>query len=71
MHKFDGDPADLIVTAEAAAIAHVDVATINRWAKSGRLAVAAKLPGRTGANLYRRADVEQIAAGLRARWGVA
>lgn len=51
---------DLVPTAEVARIAKVDVTTVNRWAKSGRLPVAIKAPGRTGANLYRRADVEAL-----------
>lgn len=53
---------DLLTTAEAAEVLGVTVATINRWAVSGRLPVAHKLPGRTGANLYRREDVERVEA---------
>lgn len=62
MHKIDPleAPDDLIPTAQAAAIHGVDVATINRWARAGRLPVAVKIPGKTGANLYRRADVEAL-----------
>lgn len=54
---------DLITTAEAAAIKGTTVATINRWAASGRLPVAIKIPGRTGANLFRRTDIENDATG--------
>lgn len=54
------DP-DLISTSEAARILGRPVATVNRWATEGRLAVALKLPGETGARLYRRVDVEALA----------
>lgn len=62
MHKIEPPeaPDDLIATAQAAEIHGVDVATINRWARTGRLPVAIKIPGKTGANLYRRADVEAL-----------
>lgn len=52
--------ADLLSTAETAKQLGVSVATVNRWARAGRLPVAAKIAGRTGANLYRRADVEEL-----------
>lgn len=51
---------DLLTTAEVAAITGKTVATINRWAASGALPVAKRLPGRTGANLFHRADVEAV-----------
>jgi excisionase family DNA binding protein len=57
---------DLVTTAEAAEILGRPLATINRWASEGRLPRAAKLPGRTGANLYRRSDVEALASERRA-----
>jgi predicted site-specific integrase-resolvase len=66
---------DLISTAEAADILRANVATVNRWASSGVLAVAIQAPGRTGTRLYRRSDVEALAASRReaalAKWGVA
>lgn len=40
------------------------VSTINRYAKDGRLPTAQRLDGPTGARLYRRADVEALAAQL-------
>ena len=52
---------DLIGTAEASRIAGRTVATINRWAASGLLPVAVQLPGRTGARLFKRRDVERLA----------
>lgn len=52
---------DLIGTAEAAALIGRTVATLNRWAaesREDRPQPALTLPGKTGARLYRRADVE-------------
>lgn len=54
--------ADLVPTSVAAELLRVDVATVNRWAKTGRLPVAVKIPGLRGPNLYRRADVEALLA---------
>ena len=56
----NGPDLDLVTTAAVAALAGVDVATVNRWARKGRLPVAIKVPGFTGANLYHRADVEAL-----------
>lgn len=53
-------PDQLIPTAQVAEIHDVDVATVNRWAKAGRLTPAAKAPGRKGANLFRRSDVDAL-----------
>lgn len=39
----------------------VDIRTIQRWATSGVLEPVAKIPGRTGAFLFRREDVEALA----------
>ena len=50
-------PDDLIGTAEAAELLGKPITTINRMALNGRLPVAVQMPGRTGARLYRRADV--------------
>lgn len=49
---------ELVATAEIARRAGVDVATVNRWAKQGRIAVAMRGPGKRGANFYHRADAE-------------
>lgn len=49
-----------ITTRQVAAALGVNVATVNRWARTGRLPVAVKAPGRYGANLYRRADVAAL-----------
>ena len=51
---------DLIGAAEAAEIAGVKRSTITRWADTGRLPTVTKLPGQTGAYLFRRSDVEAL-----------
>lgn len=38
----------------------VSPATVNRWAAAGRVAPAVELPGRTGARLFLRSDVESL-----------
>lgn len=53
---------ELLHTAAVARMAGVDVATVNRWARTGRLRVAIKGPGVKGANLYRRVDVFSLLA---------
>ena len=52
-------PEDLIGSADAAAILGVDRATLLRWASKPdpKIAPAMRLPGATGACLFRRADV--------------
>jgi hypothetical protein len=61
---------DLIGTVEAAEILGVERSTITRWSDSRlkpeerRLTVALRLGGPTGAMLFRRADVEALAAEL-------
>ena len=52
----------LIGTQQAAKILSVDVRTVHRMTDDGRLTPAAKVPGRTGAFLFNRADVERLAA---------
>ena len=53
---------ETITTAEAAEILGKSVATVNRLALLGRLKPERKLPGRTGAYLFRRKDVERLKA---------
>lgn len=61
----DGAP-HLVTTAQAAEILGKPIGTVNRWVIEGRLPTAAQLPGRTGARLYRRADVEALAKSVAA-----
>jgi predicted DNA-binding transcriptional regulator AlpA len=53
---------ELLTTAQVAELRGYTVAWINKLAASGRLPVAHKLPGRTGAYLFRRDDVEAEAS---------
>lgn len=53
----------LISTREAAALLGLkNVSTVTRMVKEGRLAAAMKMPGLTGALLFRREDIEELAA---------
>lgn len=49
---------DLIRTRDVADLAGRTVATVNRWVLEGKLIPAVEMPGRTGARLFRRADVD-------------
>jgi excisionase family DNA binding protein len=51
----DGD--DFLTTAQVSELTGWSVTSVNRWALKGELP-ARKLPGRTGAYLFRRADIE-------------
>jgi DNA-binding transcriptional MerR regulator len=53
---------DLVPTKTVAEMLGKPVGTINRWAKEGKLEPAFEIPGRTGARLYRRSDIEAFAA---------
>lgn len=55
--------ADLIGSKEATRLftPAVDRATFNRWAAAGEIEPALTLPGKTGARLFRRADVIALA----------
>ena len=53
--------ADLVTTAEAAAILNYSIQWVNKLAARGDIPVAKKLPRATGAYLFDRADIERIA----------
>ena len=56
-------PPDEVTTREALEILGLgDPSTVSRYVSVGILAPSRKLPGRTGAFLFRRADVERLAA---------
>lgn len=59
-------PPDEITAREAAELLGVTVSTISRWATPAqpRLTPSRKLPGQTGAYLFRRRDVERLAKEL-------
>lgn len=56
---------DLLPTKAVAALFSTTVATVNRWAQEGKLTPAVEMPGRTGARLYRRSDIEAHLAALK------
>ncbi len=53
---------DLIRTKDVAGLAGKTVATVNRWVLEGKLTPAVEMPGKTGARLFRRSDVEAFLA---------
>ena len=53
---------DYLTAGQAAERAGVSRKTIQRWMASGRIASALQLPGRTGAHLFRPADVDAAMA---------
>ena len=53
---------DLMTTPEVADLFGCDVRTVHRWTADGRIPAATKLRGKTGAWLYERDVIEQIAA---------
>lgn len=59
-------PPDLIGSKDACLILDVDRTTLTRWVKDGRIPAAGKLPGKSGALVFDRADIvaaaERIAA---------
>ena len=52
---------DLITANQAAAAVGVNRRTIMRWVETGRLSVALKLPGDTGATLFHRTEGDRLA----------
>ena len=54
-------PPALIGTTEAAERLGVDRTTFFRWMQLGRIQAAMKLPGKTGALLFRIEDVDALA----------
>lgn len=55
---------NLIGTAEAAELLNCHPRTVKRWAQNGKLRHAVKMPGDTGAYLFRANDVERLAKEL-------
>lgn len=51
---------DLITTATVAQMLYKDVSTISRMVARGDLVPAVKVPGKRGAYLFRRSDVERL-----------
>ena len=55
-------PSELLTTAQVAARCGRTVATVNRWAATGKLPAAHQLDGIRGARLFAAADVDTLAA---------
>jgi excisionase family DNA binding protein len=53
---------DLIGSAEACQLLGIDRATLSRWVADKRITPAHALPGRTGARLFHRRDITDLAA---------
>jgi excisionase family DNA binding protein len=53
-------PKPLLSTAETADRLGVSVSTVTRLAESGRLPIAHRMPGKTGAMLFEEADVDAL-----------
>ena len=53
---------DLVGTVEAAEVIDVERSTLSRWVAFGRITPALKLPGKNGAVLFERSEVERVAA---------
>jgi len=53
---------ELITTAEVAQLLGITIAWTNKQAAKGRLPVAHKLPGLTGAYLFQRDEIEALAS---------
>ena len=51
---------DLLTTAQVANLLGKSVRTVNRMAEAGNLPPAIKVPGKTGAYLFHRADAERL-----------
>lgn len=54
---------DTITATEVAEILGVDPRTVQRQAAAGQLPSLAKLPGRTGAYLFSRAEIDALTQG--------
>jgi excisionase family DNA binding protein len=54
---------DLIGSTEACRLLDIDKRTLVRWISAGRVIPAYRLPGKNGAYLFRRADIEALVVG--------
>lgn len=55
---------EYLTTAQVAESVGIDPSTISRWVKEGRIAPAHRLPGRTGAMLWKPGIVDDLRAEL-------
>lgn len=52
----------MIGSTESSRLLNIDKATLSRWVNNGTIQPALKLPGKNGAYLFNRADIEALAA---------
>jgi DNA-binding transcriptional MerR regulator len=57
------DDEDLVTTQQAAEIAGKNIRTIHRLVDAGTLTPVIKVPGKTGAYMFRRADITALTRG--------
>lgn len=57
---------DELVASEACEVLRIDKRTLFRYVAAGRVRPSRKLPGRTGAYLFARAHIEEVAAAMSA-----
>lgn len=53
---------DLVGSSESCRILDIHAATLTRWVAAGTITPAHKLPGKNGAFLFSRTDIEALAA---------
>jgi predicted site-specific integrase-resolvase len=51
---------DLIGSSESCRILEIDKSTLSRWVADGVITPASKMPGRNGAYVFHRRDVEAL-----------
>lgn len=62
MHKIGAmNPPDLLSTTQVCEVVGFDRSTLSRWIKDGTAVPALRLPGKTGAYLFTRAETERLA----------
>lgn len=60
MHMNTADELGALITPQACSVLGIDRSTLTRWVRSGRIEPTGKLPGRTGAFLFTRAEVDRV-----------
>lgn len=61
-HRHPPPQPDFIGSAEVARLLKINQVTVARWVASGELTPVHKLPGKNGAYLFNRADIDKLAA---------
>lgn len=62
MESHTDPPTEFIGSAEVARLLEINQVTVSRWVTSGDLIPAHKLPGKNGAYLFKREDVDRLIA---------